>query len=170
MGVIELSNPQKWLKWGIGAGGTLAIALLFQAVRQNDTYLEAVAANQDSQKKQTAQISNRDSLDPSRSNDERSPSDTLPETGAGQPFLFVLPQEPAASLKTGPQARTHASFVAPERMKSNHVMSKYGEWEDHHRENHDREEHAWENRDRDAWATQVHDEHEVDDDADDHES
>ncbi len=137
MRVIKLSNPQKWLKWGIGASGTLAIALLFQGVRENDTFLEAVAANQDPQKKQPAQINNSGPADPYRSNEDQSPSDTLPETDSVQPFLFTLPQDPSTSLETAPQARTHASFVAPGEAESDIDMNHRFNREEHEGEEHD---------------------------------
>ncbi|OUM86118.1 MAG: hypothetical protein BAA01_01960 [Bacillus thermozeamaize] len=157
--VMIMSKPNKWIKWGIGAGGTLVIALLFQGIRQNDAFLEAVAANQDSQEKRTAQITDSDSLNPYRLNDDHSQSGMHPETDTSQPFLFVLPQDRAASLVTDPQARTHASFAVPGRAESGNDMSEQGDRDDHDRDNHHGKGHDWKGRGWDGWPAEEHDEH-----------
>jgi len=49
-------RSRKRLKWGIGAGATLTIALLFHVVKQSDTFLQAVAFNQDRVQSQAVQM------------------------------------------------------------------------------------------------------------------
>jgi len=119
-----MSVPRKWLKWGIGTGATLTAALLFQIVKQNDVFLHAVATNQDRALSQTDQLYQRDATNPYRSQHQSLPTETIPETDTVQPFFFTFPQEPATSREKTPQARTHATFVAPDEENHGHQKTK----------------------------------------------
>lgn len=130
-------RSRKWLKWGIGAGATISIALLFQTVKQSDVFSQAVASNLQHQP---------------------SPTATAPKTDTVQPFYFTFPQEPETSWEKAPQARTHASPVAPDEDDHDH----------HEKDKEDRD-------DKDKWnkrkRNKNHDEDDWDEDTegDDHE-